>query len=87
MNVSFDMRTAEIELQQTREEVERRGGPDAEELRELLNEVEELLHNGQPLEKGRFSKYVGVLQRNGWIVGPVASLIMNYASQAAQSMF
>jgi hypothetical protein len=85
MNVSFDMRTAEIELNQTRKEVERRGGPDAEELQDLLNEVEDLLRSGQPLEKGRLSKYLGVLQRNGWIAGPVASTLMNFAMRAATS--
>jgi hypothetical protein len=85
MNVSFDMRTAEIELNQAREQVERRGGPDAEELQELLNEVEALLRSGQPVEKGRLSRCHRVLRENAWIAGPVASTLMNYAMQAATS--
>ena len=84
MNVSFDMRTAQAELQRTREDVARRGGPDTEQLQELLDEVEDLLKNGRTLDRGRFSKWIGVLQRNGWIAGPVASLLMNWATQAAQ---
>ena len=59
------------------------GVSDAGELRELLNDVEELLRSGQPLEKGGLSKYLGVLQRNAWIAGPVASTLMYYAVQAA----
>lgn len=82
MKVSFDFRTVEAELDRAEEEVERRGGRDAAELKELIAEVRELHESGDSLDRGRFAKYLGVLQRNGWISGPIAGTLLSISTGA-----
>lgn len=81
-NVSFDFRTVEVELDQAEEEIERRGGRDAAELKELIAEVRAAHENGEPLNKGRFAKYLGVIQRNGWVAGPIAGTLLSIVTGA-----
>jgi hypothetical protein len=83
MNVSFDFRTVEAELDRAEEEVERRGGPDAAELKELIEEVMALHASGEPLDRGRLAKYLGVIQDNGWITGPIAGALLSIVTGAA----
>jgi hypothetical protein len=82
MNVSFDFRTVEAELDRAEEEVERRGGPDAAELKELIAEVRALHASGEPLDRGRLAKYLGIIQDNGWISGPIAGALLSIATGA-----
>jgi hypothetical protein len=81
-NVSFDFGTVEAELDRAEEEIERRGGPDAPELKELLAEVRALHEGGEPLDRGRFAKYLEVIQRNGWIAGPIAGTLLSVVTGA-----
>jgi hypothetical protein len=83
MNVSFDFRTVEAELDRAEQEVERRGGPDAAELQKLIEEVRDLHASGEPLDRGRLAKYLGVLQRNGWISAPIAGALLSIVTGAA----
>jgi hypothetical protein len=76
MNVSFDFRTVEAELDQAEEEIDRRGGPDAEELKELIAEMRDIHRSNEPLQKGRLAKYLEVIQRNGWVSGPIAGTLL-----------
>jgi hypothetical protein len=82
MNVSFDFRTVEAELDRAEEEVEQRGGRDAAELKELIAEVRALHESGDSLDRGRLAKYLEVLQRNGWISGPIAGTLLSIAMGA-----
>lgn len=75
--VSFDFSTVEAELDHAEEEIERRGGPDAAELKELIAEIRALHESGEPLDKGRLAKYLEVIQKNGWIAGPVAGTLLS----------
>ena len=77
-NVSFDFTTVEAELDRAEAEVDHRGGRDAAELKELLAEVRALHEGGEPLDRGRLAKYLGVVQRNGWIAGPVAGTLLSH---------
>jgi hypothetical protein len=81
-NVSFDFSTVEAELDRAEEEVDQRGGHDAAELKELIAEVRALHERGEPLDKGRLAKYLGVIQRNGWIAGPIAGTLLSIATGA-----
>lgn len=81
-NVSFDFRTVEAELDRVEEEIERRGGRDAAELRELVAEVRAAHQNGESLDRGRFAKYLGVIQRNGWVAGPIAGTLLSILTGA-----
>jgi hypothetical protein len=76
-NVSFDFRTVQAELDQAEEEIERRGGSDEAELRELIAEVRALHESDEPVDRGHFAKYLGVIQRNGWIAGPIAGTLLS----------
>jgi hypothetical protein len=82
MNVSFDFRTVEAELNRAEEEVEQRGGHDAAELKELIAEVRALHESGDSLDRGRLAKYLDVLQRNGWVSGPIAGTLLSIATGA-----
>lgn len=81
-NVSFDFRTVEAELDKAEEEVERRGGRDAAELKELIAEVRKAHENGEPLEKGGLARFLGVIQRNGWVAGPIAGTLLSMVTGA-----
>ncbi len=81
-HVSFDFRTVEAELDKAEEEVERRGGRDAAELKELIAEVRKAHENGEPLEKGRLARFLGVIQRNGWVAGPIAGTLLSMVTGA-----
>ena len=82
-NVSFDFSTVEAELDRAEAEVADRGGRDAAELKELLAEVRALHESGEPLDRGRLAKYLGVVQRNGWIAGPVAGTLLSIVTGAS----
>jgi hypothetical protein len=81
-NVSFDFNTVEAELDRAEAEVDQRGGRDAAELRELLAEVRALHASDEPLDRGRLAKYLGVVQRNGWIAGPIAGALISIVTGA-----
>jgi hypothetical protein len=82
MNYVSDFRTVEAELDRAEEEIERRGGRDAEELKKLIAEVRALYESGEPLDRGRFAKYLSVIQRNGWIAGPIAGTLLSIVTDA-----
>ena len=75
--MSFDFRTVEAELDRAEEEIERRGGPDAVEFKELIAEIRDIHQGNEPLHKGRLAKYAEIIQRNGWISGPVAGTLLS----------
>jgi hypothetical protein len=81
-NVSFDFSTVEAELERAEAEIERRGGRDESELRALVAEVRAAHENGEPLDKGHFAKYLGVIQRNGWIAAPIAGTLLSIVTGA-----
>jgi len=82
-NVSFDFNTVEAELDRAEAEVDQRSGRDAAELKELMAEVRALHESGEPLDRGRLAKYLGVVQRNGWIAGPVAGALLSMVTGAS----
>lgn len=71
------------------QEIDEKGGDDAEELRELLDEVKELIENIQesrhvPKNKGLFSKLSNHLEKHGWFYGEVVGLLGAAALQLLQ---
>jgi hypothetical protein len=77
-NVSFDFSVVEAELDRAEREAEQRGGPDAAELRELIAEVRAIHRSDEPLQPGRLSRYLEVVQRNGWIAAPLAGTALSH---------
>ncbi len=83
MNVSFDMRTVEAEINQAEQTADQRGGPDAAEIKELLAELRAHLQTGEPIEPGKLARWGRVFRENGWLSGPVIGALLNYAFRTA----
>lgn len=76
-------------IHQIEQEIDEKGGNDAEELHELLDEVKELIENIQesrhiPKNKGLFLKLSNHLEKHGWFYGEVIGLLGAAALQLLQ---
>lgn len=86
VNSSFSVDNSMTRLEQ---EIEEKGGDDKEELKELLDEVKELIENMQgsrhiPQNKGLFSKLTNHLGKHSWFYSEVVGLIGAAAMQLLQ---
>ena len=73
-------------IQRIESEIDEKGGEDSENLRELLDEVKELIENMQesrhiPKNKSLFEKLSNHLEKHGWFYGEVIGLIGAAAMQ------
>lgn len=66
-----------------REQIEREGGEDKEELRKALDRVERLLERGEYLDRGSLSEFSDVMERHSWFTGSVMSALLGFATQFA----
>jgi hypothetical protein len=64
-----------------REQIERDGGEDREELRNALDRVERLLERGEYLDRGALSDFSEVMERHSWFTGSVMSALLGFATQ------
>ena len=83
-NLSIDNSISNLE-----KEIEEKGGEDAEELKELLGEVKELIENIEesrhiPKNKGLFAKISAHLEKHGWFYGEVVGLLGTAAMKLLQ---
>lgn len=67
-------------IQRIESEIDKKGGEDSESLKELLDEVKELIENMQesrhiPKNKSLFEKLSNHLEKHGWFYGEVVGLI------------
>lgn len=67
-------------MQRIESEIDKKGGEDSESLKELLDEVKELIENMQesrhiPKNKGLFEKISNHLEKHGWFYGEIVGLI------------
>ncbi|MDQ3911755.1 MAG: hypothetical protein M3305_08315 [Actinomycetota bacterium] len=83
INFSFDMGAAQDQLDRAKAEADRRAGPDAEQIKELLAELEEHLYSNEPIRAGMLARFQEVAQRNAYVIGPVISTLLNIAFTAA----
>jgi len=79
INVSFDMRSVEVALDHAKAKANRLPGADAERVNELLAELRAMLRSGESVEPGRLSKYEDLVNKYGWLAGPVVSTLSNVA--------
>lgn len=61
-------------------EIERRGGDDAEALKEMVSEVRATLENQDSLSRGRLMEWSALLNEHSWITGPIAQLLLIFAT-------
>ena len=76
-------------IQRIEHEIDEKGGEDAEELHELLDEIKELVENIQdsrhvPKNKGLFSKLSNHLEKHGWFYGEAVGLLGTAVLQLLQ---
>lgn len=83
INSTFSIDNSATRIEQ---EIEEKGGEDKEELKELFDEVKELIENIQdsrhiPKDKGLFSRLSDHLEKHGWFYGEVIGLLGSTAFQ------
>lgn len=76
-------------MQRIEDEINEKGGEDSEKLKELLDEVKELIENMQesrhiPKNKSLFERLSNHLEKHGWFYGEVVGLIGAAAMQLLQ---
>lgn len=79
-NVSGSTLTVDNSIHEIERMIDENGGEDAEELRDLLNEVKELIENMQasrsiPKQKKLFQRLNDHIVRHGWFYGAVVQLL------------
>ncbi|MCL2235476.1 MAG: hypothetical protein FWB98_03420 [Defluviitaleaceae bacterium] len=69
-------------LEDMRKRIEAENSPDKVELEQIANLLEMILNGQVPSQKGLFSKFSEVMERNSWISGAVASTIFSWLATA-----
>lgn len=52
--------------------------PDKEELQQIISLLEMIVNNQVPVQKGLFSKFSNVMERNSWITGTISSALLSW---------
>lgn len=65
-------------IQSAREQIATSDARDKEELNQIINLLEMIVHNQVPISKGLFSKFSEVMERNSWITGSIASTLLGW---------
>lgn len=60
-------------------DIDRLGGEDAEDLKAMVQELRSTLESQDSLSRGKLLEYSDLLNRHGWITGPIAQLLLVYA--------
>jgi hypothetical protein len=82
MSVSFEFSTVEAGLDRAEEEIEQRGGRHVAALKQLIAEIRTLHEGGKSVGRGSFARHLEVIQRKGWIWGPIAGTLLSLATGA-----
>ncbi len=73
--------TQNLNLDAVRKQIDDEGGAYRDDLHELLNLVEEASRNGEVLERGALARFNEAMQNRAWIMSPVVSLLLSFATQ------
>lgn len=65
-------------IQQAKEQIESSDTADKEELRQVITLLEMVVNNQVPPQKGLFSKFADVIQRNSWLTGSITSALLSW---------
>ncbi len=60
------------------EEIDRRGGEDAEALKEMVREIGSTLEHQDSLSRGKLEEYGELLSKHAWVTGPIAQHVLSY---------
>lgn len=73
--------TNNMDFRSVREQINRDGGEDQQELHSALDRVERLIERGEYVNRGALSQFSGVMERHSWFTSAVASALLGFATQ------
>lgn len=65
-------------IQKAKEQIETSNSSDKEELKQIISLLEMITNNQVPVNKGLFSKFSDVMERNSWITSSIASALLSW---------
>lgn len=65
-------------IQNAKQQISASSSPDKEDLQKIVSLLEMIVNNQVPPQKGLFSKFSAVMERNSWITSTVSSVILNW---------
>jgi hypothetical protein len=72
--------TAQLEMRALEIEIDRRGGPDAQDLKRMPEEI----RKSPTLERGFLARSSDLMERHSWITGLVAQMLLEWAQHHSQ---
>jgi hypothetical protein len=69
-----------FEFKTLEEEIEERGGEDTEALKNMVREIRTTLEQQESLGRRRLEGWSELINRHSWIAGPIAQLLLLYAT-------
>lgn len=80
MDLSFDMRSVEANLDDAERRAREEAGPgEIEQVEELIAELRDILNSDAPIEPGRLAKFGNTLQKYSYLVSPTLGALLNQA--------
>jgi hypothetical protein len=73
--------TNNMDFGSVREQIDREGGDDREELHLALDHVERLVERGEYLDRGALSRFSGLMERHSWFTNAVMGALLGFATQ------
>lgn len=73
--------TNNMDFGSVREQIDREGGEDQDELHQALDEVERLVESGERLDRGELSEFSELMERHSWFTSAVMSALLGFATQ------
>ena len=71
--------TFTLDFTQLQGEIEKRGGEDVEELKEMVAEIQQSLQQEQVVRRGWLARFSGLMERHSWITGALAEALLGWA--------
>lgn len=64
-------------LQEARNQIDSSNSNEKEELQKIIDLLENVVNNQVPMNPGMLARFSALMQRNSWIISPVASAVLN----------
>lgn len=61
------------------QQIEQNGGTDRAELHQMVEEIRDQMEQGAAIEARGLAKFSELINRHGWITGPIANLLLLYS--------
>lgn len=65
-------------IQAVKKQISESESPDTEELKKIVDLLEMIVNNQIPAQKGIFSRFSAVMERNSWITSSISSVFLNW---------